>query len=153
MKELILKMPFIKKAIEEKAQELQLPNLGIIKRLEHQKLHEVDELAKQALQELLGNVNYKSIITYDKANRSIVVGGIKLEESQILNLKSEAEFFKASELYKILSETKRDLAYKTMFEKSLTFEDMRQGKSMLYDIAMDRNIINILASYQPVARK
>jgi len=161
MKYFILNLPFVKKIINEAIEsaiefgknEYQFENLGAIKRLEQFKLQEVDELAQHKLQELLGSVNYKSIVTFDKQTRSIFIGGIKAEDSQLANLRAEAEFFLASELYKILSETKKDIAYKTMFEKSQNFEDMRAGKFILFDIAEDKKLINLFKSWQPVVRK
>lgn len=148
MKNFILSLWFVRKLIEEEKQKYQFENLGVIKQANARYFKEIDEVVEEKLKELLGNVDYRAVVTNDKQG-NIFVGGVKQEESQLMNLRSEAEFFLASDLYRILSETKKDLAYKTMFEKSENFEDLRTGKLVLYNISIDRNIIERLRNWQP----
>ncbi len=157
IKNYILNLSFVKQCVADEIKhavyEPEIAKLEIIKQSNLKYFQSIDDEAQNKLQELLGNVDYTSVVTFDKNTRSIAVGGIKLEEDKLSNLRSEAEFFLASDLYKILSETKKDLAYKTMFDKSQNFEDLRTGKLILFNISQDKVVINLFKNWQPIARK
>lgn len=123
-----------------------LPDGNEMNRLVSEK---AEDLANEKLQNLLGAVDERTIITMDKKNGLIYVGGERLNEPTILSLKAEAEYFSQSELWKILNETLKDQAQRTMFEKSLTFDDMRSGKMLLYNLSLQNKIIGIFKSYLP----
>ena len=113
---------------------------------------EITRRVSERLAEILQTVDYSCVVTYSDKTRTIYIGGKQIPEAQALNLRSEAEFFKNTELYKLLTETKKNTAYMTMFEKSQSFEDMRFGKAMLYDISMDKKVMDIFTAYKPISK-
>ncbi len=108
---------------------------------------QVEMKSKKALTDLLMPFDERLIITYDKKTGLIFVGGKRLEEPTIMNLKAESEFFKNSQLWKIINESLKSQAQKTMFENSTTFEDMMTGKMMLYDLSFQNKILDIFIGY------
>ncbi len=142
------------KGVEDGKQAERLENLSLIKRSEQHKLHDIDELADKKLNDLLGFPNQTYILTHDKATGNFYLGGKIMEEGQVLELKSEAEFLKKSELWKILSETVKEIAERTMFTNSQTFDDMKSGKMLLYHLSFQNKNIELFRKYEKkVARK
>lgn len=107
------------------------------------------ESVEEAVSKLLGFVDEKSIIRYDKDKGIIFIGGERADDNRLANLKSEAEFLLQSDLWKnILTGTVTHIAHETMFVKSTTFDDMKSGKMMLFNLSTIKNILTILSSYQ-----
>jgi hypothetical protein len=102
----------------------------------------------EKLNELLGFVDLKNVVTYDKQTGVVFVGGEHLDEAQILNLKSEAEYILQTGIWKILNETIRHVAHETMFTKSQTFEDMRSGRMMLYNLNTIKDLLAVFKGCQ-----
>lgn len=123
--------------------------LGQIKRFEQMKLQEQDELVAKRIGELLGVVDENKIITYDKTGHNVFIGGKLIDERRSLNLRSEAEFILQSDLGAILFETPRKIAEEVMFNKSQNFDDMRNGKSILYTVSLQNKILEIFKMYTP----
>jgi len=107
----------------------------------------VPKPVEEELAKMLGFVDDKSIITFDEKTGVIFIGGERVVDDKLANLKSESEFMLKSELWKILNETIRHLAYETMFIKSTTYDDMRSGKMLLYHLGMQQRIMTILSAY------
>lgn len=108
-----------------------------------------EELAKEKLANLLSIVDLHKIVTVDKARGIVYVGGKILEEGQLQGLKAEAEYFTNSDLWSLLYETPKELAQKTMFVAGESLADMQKGKSILYTLSAQNNIIDVFRSYQP----
>lgn len=109
----------------------------------------VDELAKKKLSDLLGFVDENYILTHNKEKGLVFLGGERLEPAQILNLKQEAEVIASTALWKIFNNSLGDIAKKTMFEKSESYDDMKSGKMMLYNLSLMNNILKIFKTYIP----
>ena len=109
----------------------------------------VEELANKKLNDLLSKVDLTKLVSIDKQKGILFVGGVKADDLTLSNLKSEAEFFEASNLWKVLYETPKELAQRAMFVSGESLDDMTKGRSMLYLLASQKNIIDILKSYQP----
>lgn len=78
-------------------------------------------------------------------NKNVVyLGGKELTQSQKEQLHAEAGIFMQSSLWKVLQESLKEHAYQVMFEKSQTFDDMRTGKTMLYNLSIMRKMIDLL---------
>jgi len=86
----------------------------------------------------------EDVVTTNKLG-SIFIAGEPLQEGEASALETEAKMFKEMRLYKLLFGTLIDQAYKTMFEKSTNFDDMRNGKMMLYNIGVQKNIVDKLS--------
>lgn len=106
-----------------------------------------EELSKEKLASLLSPVDLHKIITMDKRNGLIYIGGEKVEDNRLHNLKSEAEFFLESELWQLIQETPKELAQKVMFVAGKSLADMAKGRSILYTLSAQKNILEILKSY------
>lgn len=105
------------------------------------------ERAKQMTAELLTLVDEKAIVGVDKRGL-VFIGGELATDDRLSSLKSEAEYFKESDLWKILNETPKRLAEKAMFEEGDSIDAMKKGRSMLYLLSTQRNIINTFLSYK-----
>ena len=110
---------------------------------------QADQLAEQKVAQLLSFADLNKIVTYNKDAGIIFIGSRRLEPAEIVALKGEADFLLQSNLWSIIGETLKDIACKTMFEKSTTFDDMRSGKMMLYNLSIQNNILNIFKNYAP----
>ena len=73
------------------------------------------------------------------------VGGKKVSSLQGQNLRTEAQVIKQMGLYKLLTDTLRQLAHLSMFENMKTLEDQHYGKAMLHCSTSIEQIINLLA--------
>jgi hypothetical protein len=103
----------------------------------------VEEMAKKKLSDALGFVDENYILTHNKEKGLIFLAGERLDPSLVANLKQEAELMASMSLWKVFNNSLGDIARKTMFEKSESFEDMRSGKMMLYNLSLMNNIIKI----------
>ena len=95
----------------------------------------------------LCSVNPEDIISVNSAGTFL--GGVKMTEAEIKNLKAEAEMIENMRLWAIMTNTLGDAARKTMFERSLTFDDMKTGKLILYAIDVQKNIIETVKNAKP----
>lgn len=86
-------------------------------------------------------IEAKDVFTLDKTRVHAKLGGIELSRQEKINLQNEVKFFNESRLKNILMDTIYDMARKVMFERSETFDDMLQGKMMLYNISVQKNIL------------
>jgi hypothetical protein len=108
-----------------------------------------EELAKEKLANLLSNVDLNKIVTVDKPRGIVYVGGKRLEEGKLASLKAEAEYFMQSELWALLSETPRELAQKAMFVEGDNLATLQKGRSILYTLSAQQNILDMFRSYSP----
>ena len=108
-----------------------------------------DELAQEKLNKLLSVVDERLIITFSPSLKAVFIGGKRVEESQLLALKAEAEYFLASDLWHILFETPKELAQRAMFMAGESLDDMKKGRSILYTLDTQKRILDTLKSYEP----
>lgn len=99
-------------------------------------------------------VKTEDIITISTKVGAIFLGKDKITDSEFKNLQEEASYLKNTRIWSILTNTLRDQAKKTMFEKSQNWDDMRFGKAMLYNIGVQENIVEILTkTFKPINRE
>lgn len=104
-------------------------------------------MAEQMLNDMLSNVDLNSIVTADKQGL-VYIGGVKADQGQLANLKSEVEMLETTFLWKLLQETPKELAQRGMFVSGETLADMQKGKTILYVLSVQKNIVNIFKSYK-----
>lgn len=109
---------------------------------------QANEIAETKLADMLSVVDLKKLVTLDKAKGIVFVGGNRLDETRLANLKADAEFFVNSDLWPLIYETPKELAQRAMFVLGDSLADMQKGKSMLYTLASQKNIIDVFLSYQ-----
>lgn len=107
----------------------------------------IEEAADKKLNDLLSVVDPRMVLEV-KNNGTIFIGGTMATPSQLANLKSEAEFFAASDLWKLIVETQKELAQRAMFVSGESLDDMKKGRSMLYLLANQKKVIDTFKSYQ-----
>ncbi len=109
---------------------------------------DIEAEVKRRLVSLLSIVDEEAVVRLDKKTGSITVGGRRIDEARLLNLKSEAEFLLKSDIWKVIYETVKESAQESMFVKSESLADLQKGKSMLYTLSSQLNILNLFKSYQ-----
>lgn len=111
--------------------------------------NEIEEKARQLLNDLLSNTDLNKVVTLDKARGIVYIGGQKVTPERLMNLKSEAQFLVESELWHLIYETPKELAQRAMFVNSESLDDMKKGKSILYTLSTQKNIVDTFLSYVP----
>src|SRR3990167_4581291 len=109
---------------------------------------EVDLFVKRELNSLLSNVDLTKIIAKDPRGL-ILIGGEHATNGRLTNLKAEAEFLLQTELWSLLYETPKELAQRAMFITSESLDDIKKGKSILYTLSIQKNILDLLKAYVP----
>lgn len=106
-----------------------------------------EAIAEERLMKLLTLVDWTNVVRIDKAKGILLIGDERADEARLNNLKSEAEIFSSSELWKLLQETPKQLAYDALFKVSESLDDLKKGKAMLYTLDSQQNIVNIFKNY------
>ena len=120
---------------------------GHEQKTKNQPIHEIEDLANKMVSDLLGFVDEKKVITMNEKQGAIFLGGERITPEECVNLKQEAELILTTDLWKIFNNTIRDIANKTMFEKSESFDDMKSGKCFLYNLSLQNKILNMFKNY------
>lgn len=97
---------------------------------------------------LLCAVDEKMVITQVNTsnNRSYyLLNGEKIASGQLVKLRHDANIIKDTDLWKIFENTLRSHAHKMMFTKSQTFDDVLSGKLMLYNLDIQKKILDTLS--------
>ncbi len=94
-------------------------------------------------------IDPRKIVTIDKPRGIVYIGGTRVDNARLSNLKAEAEFFLASDLWALIYETPKELAQRAMFISGESLVDMQKGKSMLYTLSTQKNILDTFKSYIP----
>lgn len=102
---------------------------------------------KKELNELLSIVDTKLVVTVGKTG--IYIGGEKADQARLANLKSEAEFFAESDLWKVINETVKVLAERAMFVDGDSLEFLQKGRSMLYLLDTQKKIVETFKAFVP----
>jgi hypothetical protein len=107
-----------------------------------------NELMLKKLNDMLSNCDLRKVVSKD--TRGIVyIGGEIARDEQLLNLKSEAEYIISTNLWQLLYETPKTLAEKAMFVEGTDLEkQLAKGRTILYTLSTQNNIIEIFKSYQ-----
>lgn len=154
LEKVILKISFINHALKEAERfggiaSFPLAQKDIMETMADDLDKKAEELAKKKLNDLLSPVDLKSVVTLNKQIGAIFIGGQRVEDGRLTNLKSEAEFITNSEIWQLLSETPKSLAERAMFINGEGLDDLKKGRSILYTIATQKNILDTFISYKP----
>lgn len=127
--------------------------LYLIRRIEDLKREEreldkklVDSAVDKKIANLLTVIDYNHIVRLEKKGNGgiLYLGDERADDGTMANLKSEALFLTESRLWKLLYETPKELAEKAMFKIGTGLEDMQKGRSILYTLDTQKNIIDLL---------
>lgn len=109
-------------------------------------------LAKEKLEALLVGINTDLIVKLDTRNGVVFIGKERPDDARLATLKSEAEFFEQSELWKILHETPKALAHKAMFNDDGTLENqLIKGRAILYTLDTQKRVIDVFKSFSKLS--
>lgn len=152
LQNLILRLPFIQAALTEATFEgskdaFAKAHADIRETMADDLNKKAEELASVKLQSLLSIVDDRLIISVNKPGQ-ILIGGVAAEDNELANLKSEAEFLRDSHIWKLIQETPKRLAEKAMFIEGDSIDAMKKGRSMLYLLSTQRNIVDILLNFR-----
>lgn len=111
--------------------------------MKRQKVEDLDaeNLLLKLLAEKVGSIDPSSVFSYDKNTGICKVGGKKITENQLANLKQEALLLKKGELWRIFTETMAYEAQMRMFTLAKNEHDMAWGKSILHAVGIFQNIV------------
>ena len=107
------------------------------------KTKNIEKEKNDLLKDLLCAVVAEDILGVDKMGK-IYLNKELIRDDEIRMLQAEAKFLNNSRLWSILTNTLYLQAQKTMFELATSFDDMRQGKAILYAIDVQKKIIKII---------
>lgn len=120
--------------------------------LDETNAHNTEERAKaladSMLMALLTPVDLRSVLTVNKVQKKLYIQGEIVDQATLANLKAEAEFIAQSSVWNLLYETPKKLAQDAMFRNSESLADMQKGKSILYALDSQKNILDTLLSFR-----
>lgn len=105
-----------------------------------------EKTKNELLKEYFCAVVEDDILTIDKLGR-LKINGVVLTPGEQNGLLEEAKFLYDSRLWKILINTPKARAMEIMFTKSENFEDMRNGKMMLYNLSLQENLVKTILNF------
>lgn len=108
----------------------------------------LERLKTWLLRKITCSVNPDMVLTYNERMNLIFVNGEQISHSEALSLQAEAKFIQKTRLWSIMQETLKDHAQKTMITQSKSFEDMRSGKLMLYNLSVQKNLLDVAQKYK-----
>lgn len=107
-----------------------------------------ERLITWLLRKLTCSVDPDMVLTYDKKTNLIFLKGEQISYSEAISLQQEVKFLKNTRIWSIMQETLKSHAYDTMVTKSKTFEDMRSGKLMLYNLNIQDKITSAVERFK-----
>lgn len=110
-----------------------------------------DERLREKLVKLLTVVDERSVVTFNERAGAIFIGGERADPARLQSLKSEAEYFLESDLWKIISESPKQLAHKAMFLAGESLDDLKKGRAILYTLDTQEKILHTFKSYSQPA--
>lgn len=94
----------------------------------------------------LCSFNPESVVRIS-ANK-LFIGGKELKENEANILKEEALMLKGTKIWEFFKNTITEQAYQTMFTQSQTFDDMKTGKLMLFNLDLLEKLRIRFENYQ-----
>lgn len=69
------------------------------------------------------------------------LGGKKLKDNELSNLRNEASIIQQTQLWKIMMETLKNTAHQHLFTQMKTLDDAHWGKAILYALSIEETIL------------
>lgn len=106
---------------------------------------EIDRLRKETASLLAFDpAKVMTIATLPDGTKQLYLRGIPITAVEAKILKEEATYIEKTELWGVFQNTIADTARKVMFESAKDFDDMRTGKAMLRNLAVQKTIVKTL---------
>ena len=84
---------------------------------------------------------------------AIFLGENPMTKEEVSSLQEEIKFLEKTRVWSILTNTLAYKAKEKMFENATTFEDMRFGKAMLFNITFMKTLMKQIKALQPIKPK
>lgn len=97
--------------------------------------------------DLLNVVLLEDVLKRNEQTKQWELGMSPLTADEKRSLKAEAEFLKKTRLWSILTNSLEHQAQRVMFEKSQNWDDMVNGKNILYCVHMQKMLVEILLNF------
>ena len=107
-----------------------------------------NKLLSYLVKDLLCAVDESMVLTEVKTSdgRSYyLLNGEKIDVEYLARLRQDCNILKESELWKILQNTLRSQAHRMIFIKSQNFDDVLSGKLMVYNLDVQKRIIETIS--------
>lgn len=82
---------------------------------------------------------------------SVKLGGKPVKGTELQNLQNEAKMIKQTRLWAMMLEAKKNAAHTYMFTGMKTLDDAHYGKTLLYSMSIDEQILDALENIREVA--
>jgi len=123
-----------------------------VKDVEETRIDDTDKkaniLADKKLMEMFSPVDYSKVVYADKMKGIVTINGERVDEGRLANLHAEAEALTQMDIWSLIYETPKELAHKAMFIDGDSIDTMKKGRSMLYHLSAQKNIIELFKSYR-----
>lgn len=154
MKDFILNLSFVKKALAEAKRQggieaFPLASKDVLETMRDDLDVQAEDIAYKKLDKMLSIVDKNKIVTFNSQTKQVYIGGELADQAQLQSLKAEAEYLLSTNLWTIIYETPKALAEKAMFISSESLDDLKKGKSILYTLDTQKNIIDKFKNYTP----
>ncbi len=112
----------------------------------------IEEEVQKRLLEMLSPIDPRLVVRVDKAG-ALHIGKERAPQARLDNLRAEAEFFLQSDLWSLIMETPKELAQQSMFVTGESLDDLKKGRSMLFTLSTQKNIVETLRNTRPAPMK
>lgn len=96
------------------------------------------------LRRLFNAIVLDDIISNDPKTGIVLIDGQPVKPVELSSIQAEIKALEGFRIWKIMSNTTKYLAEEKIFNKSVVFDDMRYGKSMLYNLSLQKSILEAL---------
>ena len=93
---------------------------------------------------LLNAITIREIIGNNPKTKEIQIDGVDIRPDELHALQAEIKALEGFRIWKILTETTKSKAEERIFKTSMTIEDINFGKAMLYNLSLQKSIIDNL---------
>ena len=106
------------------------------------------KLTNYVLRNVLNAIVLEDIITQDATTKKIYLGGKEVESGRVRQWQAEIKAIEGSDLWICIQESLQFQAQDKVFNKSLNFEDVTYGKSMLYNLSLIKSFFKVIKGRQ-----
>lgn len=96
------------------------------------------------LSRLLNAITVRDIVTNDPKTGEVLINGAKASPSELTTIQAEIKAMEGFTIWRLMSETTKHHAEERIFNKSVSMDDIRYGKAMLYSLSLQKSIMDAL---------
>lgn len=104
-------------------------------------------LINYLLRHLLNTVVVDDIVQANEKTKEVFINGVKATTDELRSLSAEVKGLENMRVWGLMTGTVKHMAKDKIFNKSLNFEDVTYGKSMLFCVDTIESIANVFKKY------